>query len=339
MEIRPMWSRRAALAGLISAVAAQPAFAEVTRGGRRFAPAVRYNREQGGSGLLVMRHGVVLLEDTGDLQPYSLRPLRAATRILAPLLAAALVHDELMDLDELVAMNIEGWAADPRKTSITIRQLLSQTSGVALGLAPSQIAYAIDAARADLSADPATRFIDDPAPLHLFAEIARRKVVAAGRDADLNGYMGRRIFDPIGASVNLSRDGGGLPLLTDGATASLPHWALLAEMIRRGGIHRGRAILSGAVLRDARIGSFLEPRYGLGLWLASQARAPDAPGLDLAGRDGAIPPGTFGVGGEDGNRIYAVPEASVIVVRAATEGASSARLSDATLLQAVLAAI
>jgi len=334
-----MWSRRAALAGLISAAASAQAFADVTRGGRRFAPAVRYNRERGGAGLLVMRHGVVLLEDTGDLQGYSLRPLRAATRILAPLLAAALVHDELMDLDELVAMNIEGWAGDPRKTGITVRQLLSQTSGVGLGLAPSEIRYAIDVARADLRADPATQFIDDPAPLHLFAEIARRKIVAAGRDADLNGYLGRRVFDPIGASVNLSQDAGGLPLITDGATASLPHWALLAELIRRGGIHRGRTLLSGAVLRDARIGSFLQPRYGLGLWLAAQPRGASEAGLDLAARDGAVPPGAFGVGGDDGNRIYAVPEASVVVVRAGGENFNPAAWSDATLLQAVLAAI
>jgi CubicO group peptidase (beta-lactamase class C family) len=338
-EIRPMWSRRAALAGLISAAACAPAFADVTRGGRRFARAVRYNRDTGGAGLLVMRHGVVLLEDTGDLQAYTLRPLGAATRILAPLLAAALVHDELMDLDELVAMNIEGWASDPRKGSVTIRQLLSQTSGVALGLGPSQIPYAIDAARADLRADPATQFIDDPAPLHLFAEIARRKVVAAGRDADLNGYLGRRIFDPVGASVNLSFDAGGLPLITDGATASLPHWALLAELIRRGGVHRGRTLLSGAVLRDARIGSFLQPRYGLGLWLGAQARQPGEPGLDLAARDGAVPRGAFGVGGDDGNRVYGVPEASVVVVRAGGGGFNPAAWSDAALLQAVLAAI
>jgi CubicO group peptidase (beta-lactamase class C family) len=334
-----MWSRRAALAGLISAAASAPAFADVTRGGRRFAPAVRYNRERGGTGLLVMRHGVVLLEDTGDLQAYSLRPLGVATRILAPLLAAALVHDELLDLDELVAMNIEGWAGDPRKTGITVRQLLSQTSGVAMGLAPSQINYAIDAARADLRADPATQFIDDPAPLHVFAEIARRKVTAGGRDVDLNGYMGRRIFDPIGASVNLATDAGGTPLLTDGATASLPHWAQLAELIRRGGIYRGRTLLSGAVLRDARIGSFLQPRYGLGLWLAAQPRAAGEPGLDLTARDGAIPPGTFGVGGDDGNRIYGVPEASVVVVRAGGSAFNPAAWSDATLVQAVLAGI
>ncbi len=334
-----MWSRRAALAGLVSTAAVSTASADVTRGGRRFAPAVRYNRERGGAGLLVMRHGVTLLEDTGDLQSSSLRPLGAATRVLAPLLAAALVHDELMDLDELVALNIEGWAGDPRRTRVTLRQLLSQTSGVAMGVAASEITYAIDAARADLRADPATQFIDDPAPLHLFAEIARRKVVAAGRDADLGSYLGRRIFDPLGASVNLSVDAGGLALLTDGAAASLPHWALLVELIRRGGIHRGRTLLSGAVLRDARIGSFLQPRYGLGLWLAAQPRAAGEAGLDLATRDGAVPPGAFGVGGDDGNRLYGVPEASVVVVRAGGAAFSPAAWSDATLLQAVLAAI
>lgn len=334
-----MLNRRAWLTGALAVGFATPAWAAVTRGEGRFPAALRYARERGGTGLLIMRHGIVLAEDTGDLEPASLRPMGEATRILVPLLAAALVADDLIDLDELVAQSLEGWASDPRRTSISVRSLLNMTSGVGMGVPGSDIPSFVEAARAELLADTATQFSEDAAPIHLFAEIARRKVVGNGRDADLASYLGRRIFDPIGVNVVLNRDTTELPLLSTGGQAALPDWAKLADLIRRGGIHSGRSLVSGTVLRDARVGSFLQPRYGLGLWLGARPRAAGERGLDLTARDGSIPADTFGVGGADGCRIYAVPAASVVVARASTGGGNASTWSDATLLQAALAGI
>ena len=334
-----MWSRRAALAGLLS-MAASPAYATVTRGGQRFAAALRYARDRGGAGLLIQRHGVILAEDTGDETFASAsRPMGETTRIIAPLLAAAMVQDDLLELDELVAASIEGWASDPRKTSITIRMLLNQTSGVGLGLPGQDIPFAIDAARAELRADPLTTFLDDPAPVHVFAEIAQRKILALGRDADLAAYLTRRVFDPVRASIELSRDQSGTPILSTGGRGAMADWAKLAELIRRGGIHRGRALVSAATLRDAQVGSFIQPRFGLGLWLAARPRAAGEGGLDLADRNGLVPQDTFGVGGQDGSRVYVVPAASLVVVRAANGGVDQNAWSDAALLSAILTQI
>jgi len=334
-----MWSRRAALAGLMS-VAATPASAAVLRGGDRFEAALRYARDRGGAGLLIQRHGVILAEITGEeITATALRPMGETTRILAPLLAAAMVQDNLVELDELVASSIEGWASDPRKTSVTIRMLLNQTSGVGMGVRGQDISHAVDAARAELAADPSTLFLDDPAPLHVFAEIAQRKIVAAGRDADLSAYLSRRLFDPLRASILLSQDQGGIPILSTGGRGSLADWAKLAELIRRGGIQRGRALVSATVLRDAQIGSFLQPRFGLGLWLAARPRAAGEDGLDLADRNSLVPPDSFGLGGQDGCRIYVVPAASVVVARAANRRVDQNTWSDAALLTAILAQI
>jgi len=334
-----MWSRRATLAGLLS-VAASPAYASVTRGGQRFAAALRYARERGGAGLLIQRHGVTLAEDTGDETfATAVRPMGEATRIVVPLLAAAMVQDDLLDLDELVASSIEGWASDPRKTRISVRSLLSQTSGVGLGLRSQEITHALDAARADLRADPLTTFLDDPAPTHVFAEIAQRKIVGAGRDVDVTAYLGRRVFNPLRASITFGVDQSGTPILFTAGRGALGDWAKLAELIRRGGIHRGRALVSATVLRDAQVGSMLQPRFGLGLWLAARPRAAGESGLDLGDRNGLVPPDTFGVGGPDGCRIYAVPAASLVVARATNGSVDQNAWSDAALLSAILAQI
>src|SRR5438046_9533106 len=44
--------------------------------------------------------------------------------------ALAAVHDGLFRLDDVVSDTITEWKSDPRKSQITIRQLLSQTDGV-----------------------------------------------------------------------------------------------------------------------------------------------------------------------------------------------------------------
>jgi CubicO group peptidase (beta-lactamase class C family) len=334
-----MWKRRDVLAAAIALMAVAPARAQTAAAQTRFRAALNYSRDRGGAGLLVLRHGVILCEEP---TPQAARgepiPLGEASRIFVPLLAAELAADRLLSLDERVAGSTPGWGSDPLRQSITVRQLLNMTSGIALNQQPGEAPNASQALAASPLAPPGTRFQDDPAPLQIFADIARRKLIASGRPGDIGAYLQAEVLEPIGVSAGFSRDQDGTTILSTGASASLRTMGAIGELVRRGGLYRGRQIVSSTPLRDARLGSAVQPRFGLCLWLGGPLREPNGVGLDLAAANGSVPSDVCGVGGADGARLYVIPSAAAVIVRFAAAH-QAARWSDAAFLQAALAAI
>ncbi len=57
-------------------------------------------------------------------------PIFSGTKSFWGVAALAAVHDGLFRLDDVVSDTITEWKNDPRKSRITIRQLLSQTDGI-----------------------------------------------------------------------------------------------------------------------------------------------------------------------------------------------------------------
>jgi len=115
--------RLMAAAGLL-AFRAAPAHAGVTE-------AAAYNAKKGGVSLVVMKDGEIVFEDYpnngGCDKAFE---LASGTKSFSGVIAAAAVQDGLLSLDERAADTLTEWRDDPRKADITIRQLLSLTSGV-----------------------------------------------------------------------------------------------------------------------------------------------------------------------------------------------------------------
>ena len=96
-----------------------------------FKKAAEYSHSQHGTGVLVMVRGEILFEDyapgwTAE-KPHL---LASGTKSFCGVMAACAVHDGLLTLDERVADTLVEWKDDPRKSRITIRQLLSLSSGI-----------------------------------------------------------------------------------------------------------------------------------------------------------------------------------------------------------------
>ncbi|MFM7561474.1 MAG: serine hydrolase domain-containing protein, partial [Planctomycetota bacterium] len=96
--------------------------------------AAEYSHSQHGTGVLVMVRGEVVFEDyapgwTAD-KPHL---LASGTKSFCGVMAACAVHDGLLTLDEKVAETLTEWKDDPRKSKVTIRQLLSLSSGIEWG--------------------------------------------------------------------------------------------------------------------------------------------------------------------------------------------------------------
>ena len=320
----------AATAALLTPAA--PALGQIS-GDEVFSAAARYSAEHGGVAFLVVRNGVVLAEAYADgVREAERWPIGAGTKILAPLLAASMVRDRALNLNEPVAMTFGEWGADPVKQLITVRQLLCGTSG--LGFAPGAPTTLEGAMALQPQAAPGTRFIDSAAPYLLFAEIARRKLVTAGRGQDPARYLTERTLSAIGAlPIGWTRDSSGAARFDNGAHLSARSWALVGELIRREGFWRATTLVDRDTLRAARASEAPEPRAGMGLWISAHSGGSGDLSVDsdLWQMRPQAPEDLVMAAGEGAQRLYLVPSEQLVAVRL-SRGEPSPSWSDARFL-------
>ncbi|MCI0491420.1 MAG: beta-lactamase family protein, partial [Planctomycetes bacterium] len=179
-------------------IVAVPAGAD-ERGGP-FAAAAGYLEERNGHALLIYHRGKLIHEQyfNGHSADKAHR-LASGTKSFWGPLAIAAQQDGLLTLDEKVADTITEWKDDPRKSQITIRQLLSLTSGIEGGANDAPPPYAEAVKIAVSKAAPGKVFSYGPIPFQCFGELLRRKLQP--KNETVAGYLRRRILDPIGMNV------------------------------------------------------------------------------------------------------------------------------------------
>jgi CubicO group peptidase (beta-lactamase class C family) len=234
--------------------------------------------------MLVLRDGVVLFaEGRSGITEDSLHLLASGTKSFCGIAAAIAIEDGLLSLDEKVADTIEEWKDDPRKSRVTVRQLLSLASGLESLSAKidnqrSAAAHGItDRAQASIAAPlqaaPGERFIYGPSSFYVFGELLRRKLAAAETgDRDIVDYLERKVFVPLGIKPVFLRDEAGNPNMAGGGRISARDWAIFGEMVLDRGVAHGadgpgNRIVSDAMLREVLSSHGPNPRYGLTWWL------------------------------------------------------------------------
>lgn len=241
--------------------------------------AADYSRQHDGEVVLVLLDGQPIFQ---DLRPgfttASPHLLASGTKSFSGFAAALAMDDGLITLDERVSDTIHEWKADPRKSTITLRQLLSLSGGL------DPLSTSIDNPRharaagitnratasiqATLRADPGDRFIYGPSSFYVFGEFMKRKLAAAGTgDADVVAYLQRRAFTPLGIEPRFLRDEAGNANLPGGCRVSATGWATFGEMVRNGGMHQGKRLVSEASLAELLTPHGPNTSYGLTWWL------------------------------------------------------------------------
>lgn len=301
--------------------------------GARFAAAAAYSAERDGASFLVVRHGIIMAESYSSGAQSTRWPIGAGTRAFTGLLAATMVEDRLLSLDEPVALTLGDWGAHPVKSTISVRVLLSGASGLAFERrGPRDLATAL---ALEPQETPGTRFRDDAAAYVLFAEMARRKLEARGREPDPARYLTTRTLSPIGCvPIAWTRWPGGAPRLDDGAAVSARGWAQAGELIRREGVWRAQQLADDGALREAVRGSFAEARAGFGLWLAVPSRNREELNVasDLWRASSPAPADLAMAAGAGGQRLYLSPTEGLVIVRQSRSLESDAQWSDAQFL-------
>ena len=302
-------SRRSLLKAAPAVMLAAPSVA-VSRD--RFAAAAAYSAASNGVSMLVLEGGREVFRDhpRGAERPYE---LASGTKSFSGVLAAAMVQDGLLSLDERCADTLAEWRDQEVLGSATVRALLQLSSGVGGGALSPPPSYGDAVARPPAGAAGVFRY--GPVPFQVFGEIVRRKLVATGQPDDVLAHLRVRLLDPVGVEIGGWRRQEGQPNLPSGAQLTATAWARFGQFVLEG----GRGLVDPAALDECFRPSASNPGYGLTWWLLR-------PGLVPPGARSGIDPDAFHrLGGLDvrmaagaGNqRLYLIPDRELVVVRQA----------------------
>jgi CubicO group peptidase (beta-lactamase class C family) len=343
------WSRFAQRNGysgllLVTFATSSAAFADIKASD--CANAAKYSENRRGSAILVMQNGRTIFEHYANGGSANRRwPIFSGTKSFWGIAALAAVQEGLFKLDDPVSDTITEWKNDPRKSQITIRQLLSQTDGIE-GASRLQRPSIRDRNAMAIAlpsvAEPGSAFIYGPSHVQIFSELLRRKL--QGRS--VIGYFQAHVANRLGLQdLKYKKDARGNPLPATGFELTAREWARLGEVVIGNGNYHLRQIVRSNVLREAFVRSQVNPTYGLTFWLNQEApngREADLERmLDLRWQNAQwsgvcickdAPSDMVVALGSHYQRLFVIPSLKAIIVRQGSEGS----FSDATFLRLVL---
>jgi len=323
VRMLPVW---AAAALLLSTARATVSAQESATGSLNFEAAAAFSAEDRGDAVVVMIGGEIVFEEyQNDYDPDVPHILASGTKSFSCAIAVAAIEDGLIaSLDERAADTITEWSGDEQRSLITIRQLLSLTSGLQNSepsAARNEEDMFADAVDAPLFAEPGEIFQYGPTNFFVFGEIMRRKL----GDEPLSDYVQRRLFDPIGLEVgHWGADNAGNPDLAGGLWLTPEEWLKYGQLVLEGGQWQGAQILDPALLAECFTGTQANPHYGLTWWLSYDLTDVPPPMTRQSPEPGILPDGvTLGetmpeiifAGGAFGQRMYLFPARDTIVLR------------------------
>lgn len=260
--------------------------------------------------LIVVKGGRVLVERSfgGTGGPIETRSM---TKSLAALAVLALVADgSIASLDAPLSTWLRDFASGD-KSEITLRHVLTHTSGLAHGDDADGLNAAADrsayARTRPVVTPPGSRFSYSNEATQLLAPII---AAASGRPADV--LVKERFFEPLGITDHAwIRDRSGAPQTYYGARLHARDLAKLGLLLLDEGLWRGQRLLPPELVAALARPSDANPHYGLLFWLRHEGSRTAMGNLE--------PPvgpqiGYFAIGGL-GQRLAIYPEARLVAVR------------------------
>ena len=301
--------------------------------------AAAYSAAHGGHALLIKQNGKILHESyTNGHLPSELHRIYSGTKAFWGLAAFAAERDKLFRFDEHVADTITEWQGDPRKSQITVRQLLDFSHGLEpmFGLHENTFGDRTTAAiKAGAVAAPGRSFIYGPAALQVFHELLARKLQ---QKQTPTRYLERKVLGPLGLGAQrYLPDQHGAPLLAAGFTQTARQWSEL-----------GTWMLKHEEVLMKLQGSSANAAFAFGFWnnhaaSSASAREVDAEAMldkkwhQQSWRNAclcrAAPTDLIACIGSYGQRLYIVPSKKLVIVRLAKDS----KPNDAQMLRMLFA--
>ena len=304
--------------------------------------AAEYSADHRGTSFLAIQSGRTLLEDyPGRAAVDTPQRIYSGTKAFWNLAALAAEEDGILKLDERVADTIASWRQDPRKSQVTIRQLLDFSSGLAPGFGMQVNDYGNRdkaALRLPMMAEPGKAFIYGPGALQVFHHVLKDKLEGKTPTEYLERRVLRRMR--LGPQRYLN-DRAGNPLLAAGFVLTPRQWAKLGEVVLR----EGKPVVRPQSLAQCWRGSSANRAFSLGWW--NNHAAPGGREFDFeamlspkwSSQDWedaclcrAAPNDLVACIGSSHQRLYVIPSLDLVVVRQGRDG----RFSDAQFLRLLL---
>ena len=264
--------------------------------------AADYLESRNGHALLVYKNDELVFEEyyNGHSADKAHR-LASGTKSFSGVLAVMAEEDGLLDLDEKVSDTLTEWKQDPQMSKVTIRQLISLSSGIQGGDNQNTPSGKASVAMANSTSDPGTSFSYGPVPFQSWGELLRRKLQHKGETVE--DYMKRRLLDPIGLKAAFWRkdEDGGIHMPA-GAFITAREWSKFGLFVLAGGSWKGKELLSKENLKQCFEGSEANANYGLTFWLN---RWDDVP------RDLVM------AAGKGKQKLYIIPSEDLLIVQMA----------------------
>ena len=279
-----------------------------------------YNTAHNGVSLLVMVDGEIVYEDysnggSADRASW----LASGTKSFTGAMAAAAVEDGLLSWDEKISDTLTEWKVDSLKSQITVRQLLTLTSGLETTGARQGIPGNETSISRPGIHPPGEKFQYGPEPFQVFGELMRRKL--AKRQETPLEYLERRIFKPIGLQVSdWDTDDQGNLIFSSGLYLTARNWAKFGELIRQNGTWGETKVLRSDLLKENFVGTAANPAYGLSWWLNEPVTAQQKTEIrqlrssDIFGSFN-LPDDLVMAAGAGQQRLFISPERKLVVVR------------------------
>jgi CubicO group peptidase (beta-lactamase class C family) len=288
--------------GSLIAAAGETTESESRAGPFNIRAAADYLESRNGHALLVYHKGDLVFEDyyNGHTADKSHR-LASGTKSFSGVLAVMAAEDGLLDLDEAVSRTITEWKEDPQKAKITIRQLISLSSGIAGGDNGNTPSGKEAIAMANSTSEPGTSFSYGPIPFQVWGDLMRRKLESSGETVE--DYMKRRLLDPIGLKTAYWRkDEDGAIQFPAGAFITAREWAKFGLFVLAGGEWNGERLVSQKGLKQCFQESQANKNYGLTFWL---------------GRWDEFPHDLIMAAGKGKQKLYIIPSEDLLIVQLA----------------------
>lgn len=247
--------------------------------------AQKYSAARNGIAMIVREQGATRFEKyyNGHRAEEPLH-IYSGTKSFFGVLAVIAEDEGILRLDEYVAETLTEWRDDPRKSTITIRDLLNFTSGLETGFEQIYGRTSADkltlAVGLDATRERGASFVYGPGHLQVFCEVLRRKL--AKRGTSYAQYLDRKLIDPLGITITQWRaDSHGNVIPSAGMHMTGRDWIYFGELVIRGGEWGGRRLVATEDLGKCFVGTPINPAFGLCFWLNSHRLHPQAREVDV----------------------------------------------------------
>lgn len=205
--------------------------------------------KSGSAGLVLLRHGKLVGEWYFGGETHRIESMSATKGVVALAIGLLIDDGKIPSADTPVSTFFPEWK-EGLKGKVTLRHLLSHTSGLAANRTTLDIYQSKDFVRFALDSE----VVDEPGSRHFYNNKATNLlagVVERASGEKMDAYLKRRLFAPLGIQdIRWDKDPSGNPLGMSGLQLHPVDFAKVGQLLLQKGQWQGRRILSEAWIRE-----------------------------------------------------------------------------------------